>query len=353
VDKIGESETLCLFNRLLAFQPKLERSLQRGPTRFGFVKQRKLSQWDIIAVLKYFWSLICCSSRRFRSLAAPIATETLGIVKATRHVAQRDDRVILNREIRDLDVLYWATRESDIGSLIFMSSFLVLVASIYFIIARASGIDLLLDIAFWAVTASGIGAALAVFHFWRKLLILVRLMWTLSRKARSAREADERENIRLVRGVTFTQVLLTLTRLLFTGAAAVALPWSIVEQGFGDKISIDSSLSFWIALGAVSGAVGSTFFFFLVEFVVRYNLSPRLGEFVCESFRDELEELSAQMAVPMNDIDTKQVQERETWEYVAREFLHRYRFDTVFAADRFGSILQYIQSGCDPRECEV
>jgi hypothetical protein len=52
---------------------------------------------------------------------------------------------------------------------------------------------------------------------------------------------------------------------------------------------------------------------------------------------------------PINDIDTKQVQERETWEYVAREFLHRYRFDAVFAADRFGSILQYIQAGMDSR----
>lgn len=28
---------------------------------------------------------------------------------------------------------------------------------------------------------------------------------------------------------------------------------------------------------------------------------------------------------------------------MAREFLHKYRFDIVFAADRFGSILQYLQ----------
>jgi hypothetical protein len=49
--------------------------------------------------------------------------------------------------------------------------------------------------------------------------------------------------------------------------------------------------------------------------------------------------------VRQNEIDTKIVQDRENWEYVAREFLHKYRFDTVFAADRFGTILQYIQSG--------
>mmetsp|Transcript_42374 Transcript_42374/g.47161 ORF Transcript_42374/g.47161 Transcript_42374/m.47161 type:complete len:82 (-) Transcript_42374:141-386(-) len=41
----------------------------------------------------------------------------------------------------------------------------------------------------------------------------------------------------------------------------------------------------------------------------------------------------------------RQVQQRVTWEYVAREFLHKYRFDMVFSADRFGSILQYLQSG--------
>jgi hypothetical protein len=36
-----------------------------------------------------------------------------------------------------------------------------------------------------------------------------------------------------------------------------------------------------------------------------------------------------------------------SWEYTARMFLHQYRFDAVFAADRFGSILQYIQSGME------
>ena len=39
--------------------------------------------------------------------------------------------------------------------------------------------------------------------------------------------------------------------------------------------------------------------------------------------------------------------ELEAWEYTAREFLssNGYRFDTMFAADRFGSIVQYLQSG--------
>jgi hypothetical protein len=68
---------------------------------------------------------------------------------------------------------------------------------------------------------------------------------------------------------------------------------------------------------------------------------------VCEPFRDQIErtynsyarsgrvlELEAQLAI-----------EKDSWEYTAREFLHKYRFDTVFAADRFGTIVQHIQSG--------
>jgi hypothetical protein len=96
-------------------------------------------------------------------------------------------------------------------------------------------------------------------------------------------------------------------------------------------------------------AVFATVFFFLVEFVVRYNLDPCLGEVVCEPFREQILKLKASFSsrVDCAGIDTIQSLEAEAWEYTAREFLssNGYRFDTVFAADRFGSIVQYIQSG--------
>jgi hypothetical protein len=189
---------------------------------------------------------------------------------------------------------------------------------------------------------------LAIFHFQRKFFILVRLWWTLG--STQAKTTNDREAIRKVRGVTFTQILLTLTRLFTACAAGVALPYSVAVNGFGGSIATDDSIPFWIALGAVCAAVGTTIFFFIVEYVVRYNLSPKLGEYVCEAFRDEIENMYTALSVPNNDINTKQVQEREAWEYVAREFLHKYRFDTVFAADRFGSILQYLQNGMDPHQ---
>jgi hypothetical protein len=128
---------------------------------------------------------------------------------------------------------------------------------------------------------------------------------------------DDKEAIRKVKGITFTQILLTLTRLLTAYAAGVALPYSVALNQFGDSIDTDDSIPFWIALGAFCAAVGATVFFFIVEYVVRYNLSHKLGEYVCEAFRDEIENMYTVLSVPNNDIDTKQVQEREAWEYVA------------------------------------
>ena len=137
-------------------------------------------------------------------------------------------------------------------------------------------------------------------------------------------------------------------RLLIGLTAAVALPWAVAQNGFGDRIGLDGRLPVYVALGAVSMAIASTLMFFFVEYSVRYNLDPKLGEFVCESFRDEIEQMYQVVDTPRNDVESAQAQERATWEYVAREFVHRYRFDAVFAADRFGVIFQYIQGGMQP-----
>jgi hypothetical protein len=252
-----------------------------------------------------------------------------------------------------LEGFYWATRESDVASLIFVVVFLVFVVSILFTIANIFTIQVLREVAFWASPTSALGAILAVFHLWRKFWILVKLVGTLGIKARNAPTTDDRDNIRKVKRVTWTQIFLTLARFLSSAAAAIALPWSVAvneNDRNGNESLIDGMYPAWIAFGALCAAIGATIFFFIVEYVVRYNLNPKLGEFVCEAFREEIEALYSEMSRPLNTIQTKQVQERETWEYVAREFLHRYRFDAVFAADRFGNILQYIQGGMDPRE---
>ena len=69
---------------------------------------------------------------------------------------------------------------------------------------------------------------------------------------------------------------------------------------------------------------------------------------LCEPFRDEIERIKNSFSRSGGhalELETAQVIEKDTWEYTAREFLHKYRFDTVFAADRFGTIVQHIQSG--------
>jgi hypothetical protein len=338
-----------LFDRLNNFAPRLEKSLQRGHIYWGFLKQRSLLHWDVFIVLRYFWSLLCCSSARYSVPLSSIENETYGIIKEARDVYEIRKGTNLKREIRDMEYLYWATRESDIASMIFLSSLLVFVVSWIFlisrIITRLGGPSAFTEVGIWASLASAIGAVLAAFHFVRKSLILVELWCTLGGKVRAAGDKQARNALARIRGVTFIQLLLTLARLAAAAGSAVALPWTVAQNAFPDKITTDVAIPLWIALGAFFAAVGATIFFFLVEYVIRYNLNPKLGEFVCEAFREELESMYQVLSLPENNIETKQAQERTTWEYVAREFLHQYRFDTVFAADRFGSILQYIQGG--------
>jgi hypothetical protein len=82
--------------------------------------------------------------------------------------------------------------------------------------------------------------------------------------------------------------------------------------------------------------------------VVRYRLPTELGPFVCNIFRTEIAAIYEEMAHrPTNSVVPKAVLERQACEYTASAFLHLYRFDTVFAADRFGQILQYLQSPAD------
>jgi hypothetical protein len=84
-----------------------------------------------------------------------------------------------------------------------------------------------------------------------------------------------------------------------------------------------------------------------VEYSILFSLDTKYGEFVCEAFHDEILQMKKQYsaAYKKTSLETDEVQERRAWEYVARAFLRRYRFDTIFAANRFGSIFQYIQGG--------
>ena len=346
-----------VLNELHLFSKRLNASLQRGPIRWGFIKKRKLAHWDLMVILRYFYSILCSLLCRKAGTFVPIETATHSILDSVSSLSANGlsskskttgkGATPIRREIRDLEELYWATHESDIASMIFVSAFLVFGSSIVFTTARIFSISVLEQAAFWALVPSTLGAALAIQHLMRKLRILWNLWWILRKKAKALIPLTDRANIRQVCHVTMTQILLTCLRLSAAMAAAVALPFSIAENGFGDQIGTPPMIPFWVALGAVCAAVLATWFFFVVEYVVRYSLSPKLPASLVESFRDELNALYWEFHKPWNDVETKQVQERITWEYVAREFLHIYRLDTVFAADRVGAILQKIQSGME------
>ena len=333
-----------LFVNLVHFEERLESSLQRGPVLWGFLKSRRFVHWDISIVVRYLYSLFWTIIPFGNCSIAPIEHQTANVLRQLRSWSNDHEKKCLRREIRDVESLYWATRESDIASLIFVSSFLTFATSIIFSVARLVGIDYLVNLAFFSAAASALGAILAVSHLIRKFFILFRLWILLCTKGKKI-AAPFRSDLRLVRQVTLTQIFLTVARLGAASAAAVALPFSVAETGYGDRIRSPAGLSLWFALGSIVAALGSTIVFLLVEYVVRYRLSTELGPFVCYLFREEIAAILAELTVePGNTVDTQQARDRELWEYTARKFLHRYRFDTVFAADRFGQILQFLQA---------
>jgi hypothetical protein len=133
-------------------------------------------------------------------------------------------------------------------------------------------------------------------------------------------------------------------------ATAVALPWALCVREastFGLSFTDRSEdIPFYIASAAVIASVASWFVFFWKEYVVRYNLPCKIGQYVCAAFLDEIEQKRQSVDIPNSSTVDQHSLERATWEYAARVFIRKYRFDTVFGADRFGSLLQYLQSGC-------
>jgi hypothetical protein len=367
-----------LFYRLLSFGERLEKSMQRGPVRWGFIKVRSFWHWDIVVVFRYFYDMMWRLLWYFGSKSStctcgfsPIEIETAWLVHhmkdvnstATKAIQQRKEQ-FLSREIRDVETLYWATRESDVASMIFVSACLTFLSSLVFTVARIFSVGVLTKLVFLSAAVSSLGALLAIFHLLRKSFILVRLWLILYEKENNVKQiagsaTDKAEmkyamirrnmyqkDLRLLRSVTLTQLLLTLARFVTASSASVAFCLALANSIVKDQTWFPSNLPFWIAAGAFCTAVGSVIFFFIVEYVVRDKLSTELGPFVCTLFQTEINEsLQAMQSIAnTNRVDAPIKHDIITWEYTAREFLHQYRFDTVFAADRFGQILQCLQS---------
>jgi hypothetical protein len=327
-----------VYQMLLDIKPEIDASLQRGDIAFGFLRQKAWYQTALPVTIRYlFGPFLPCK----KTLTRKIWT----IVKYTESMQGQGTSDKTSRAMRDLTEFYHATRESEVGSIMILSGFIVFCFSVVFTVFQVldwvfDDSDVVGSVAdAVAVTSIGsmLGALLAIFHFVRKL----RHLFVLDRNLGKAKKSDER--IQHARKVTRIQEFLVMVRLIAVVLAAVALPWSIILSLANDEDQITPII---LASFSIVAAIFAAIMFFFVEFKVRYNLDPCLGLSVCEPFRDRIEAIRKTFTnTEAAPIDTPQKLEREEWEYTAREFLHQYRFDTVFAADRFGSILQHLQSG--------
>ena len=334
-------EARAIYQGLLDVRPQLKATVKLDHIYFGFIRRRPITETAIFAGLQFLLGPL---------LSFSSAQKTARLLRAVKKADKGDPAPpCLKRVERDLHELHHATQESRIAAMMFLSAFIVFWFSVFFSIIRLiefidapgpgssesslSGINSIIAAASWAALGTLIGAVLASFHFLRKLKHLFSLSCLLSSSAKGSG---------VVHAVTLTQILLTLVRLVAVSLATVSLPWSIVIQTFVDEPN--TTAPGLLAALSVITAIVATVFFFIVEFFIRYNLNPQLGETVVEPLKDRVMEIKQSFTKPSSEgIETRQRREMEAWDYTAREFVHQYRFDTVFAADRFGTIVQYIK----------
>jgi hypothetical protein len=148
--------------------------------------------------------------------------------------------------------------------------------------------------------------------------------------------------------ITSFKMIIAVFQFVTTTIACVALLWMLAESVMTDKDSFGwwniplvlSSISMIVMLSA--SILSST-----TEFLCIHKLNPCFCTMICNLFRPTIEQLLQAFARKSSglDIEPAQIIERETWEYTAREFLHHHRFDVILDTNRFGILLQSIQSG--------
>lgn len=364
-----------LFHRLLLFGPALEKSLQRGPIWFGFSKQRSLFQTHIAVLFVYLWNLCWAASvnqtGRFRlpitiaesekaakSKLKPIAVETFELSEQIRVASLSLPAPYLRRERIDMQQLYYATTESYVSSFVFVNAVISIVSGITFTIGNiGSAVEesawsdrLSMGAAFASGLIGPIAPLLASYYLSKKLRLLLFCIWTLTRKLTKLQGEEGHAFVRHIRWIACQQIIVSTIRLMSSLGVAFALPWSLAaRRGLYSYEAHPLVLAVFSASLALLAGVGQ----FLVFYSVLYSLDAKLGEKTCSAFSDEFVKLKAELSIPHSSMKTKHAQERTTWEYVARDFLNTYRFDVIFGADRFGTILQQIQNGLVKADVDV
>jgi len=364
-----------LLERVHCFEHRLDESLQRGNVYWGFFKTRRARHGHVFTAFIQFlydkiWvarpgaipNSIFAARSRSGSALRPISAETIEIkAHADALIAQLNgiDTGGLHRGAQDLTQFYHATKESYVSSLIVVSGVLSFFTGIIFTVGNIGAAATDNSVIGWirltriATYSFGfvtpITALLSMFHLFRKFWVLWGISGKLGSK-RSIGSSHQSSTISTVRTVARTAELVTLMRFTASAGAATALYWTWVNAeplgslGYGTN-TLNPRLPAYIGVSALGLHILSIFFLLVIEYFLRYRFDPKLGEHLSESFKTEISEMYRDFSLPPTNIDTKQDQENLTWEYVSREFLHKYRFDTVFAADRFSALYHYLQSG--------
>ena len=326
-----------LFHRARDLGPLLEKSINTG-----------LFNLDLFAALRYFASVLCISTIKDEIPVIPIETEVYGIIKTARKVRDEHFGLILKREVPDLEYLHRVMVESDKGSLVFLSAILVFISSAILAVSRIVVISfndktILAAIALWSQLSVAILAFISVRYFASYLYHCLWLWIKIGLKI-AARQRFKKYG-RKVRGFIFMEFFLALIRLCVILASLAALAWCIAMY-FPETTGAEESLvPLFIAAVAFGTSILTPLLSWTAEFFLGYRFPTKLGDIVNGLFRVELESLYDDLTVPGNKFMTSQAQERTTWEYVARQFLHKYRFDAILGPDRAGPILQSLQCG--------
>jgi len=380
-----------LFERYRLFQRPLAQSLERGTIKFGFFKKRSIKQNHFVTLFLYFWNLLWCTKTRRGggccalpqtakqahhdatacSYIKPMAATTKELVAQMRNLQSQVPAPSMQRETLETESLYHATNESYISSFIIaVPGYLTFWAFILFTIANIAvvadneeptcGGGLCGPGPQWALNlqrgntwftgfVSPVPAILAAVFLTRKLLFQTGCISAVKGHLRNSRNSASAQKMQQVVRIGRAQQLVTFFRALSAYAAAVALPWNwvVAEQ---DLLGLDlsellSDLPFYLAAGSAGLQLVMLLFRYVVEYSILWSVDTKLGEYVTDCFADELAELKKKLSAPMNSVETVHVQEARAWEYVARAFLHKYRFDTIFRANRMGNIMHHIMSG--------
>jgi len=352
----GKEITPHLFGRVSTFGPLLEKSFQ--PSLIGFLSSLHCCSLSTKGLTDLFRLIMGFSASSEQKRVYSIEKETYEIIKEARIVSKAFKGTILKRQIFDLEYLYRSMLEVGKTSMISVVASIVFIASLIFFTSRISILSGATNSAFtmvgmWSQMAHVAGGLLALIYFARNLFKLLWLRITLSTKIKNGAgtwDTKTYNGLGKIRSVASRQIFLRTVRLCALLCSLIALPWAIAQNAFPGKVQTRDSLPYYIALVGFCLAMGTVVSSFLAEYIENYNLPTSLGEYVCKAFHEEIQSMYTAISISQSKFDTKQSQERITWEYVTHEFLHKYRFDFVFGVDHFGSIFRCLQCGIEKAE---